>query len=367
VPLLGKAPVPSGGLSEVFTGCMLARRNAGSNQVFAVKNVSFSCRRRRPPKRSISGAHDSRPASYDAALTLAVVRYLLHAMKTVISCELLRSWRTILERSLGREFFPRGSAGCVLSFYSQNKVFQVLRPAVSLLTLTSVSATNLGERLTMIERSKEKEGFNPGLFLDSPNVTTLVANFEKAQTIYSQGESCSSVLYIKTGRVKLSATSEDGKEAAIAILEPGDFLGEACLNDASPARDARAMAMEPATVLVIQKKEMLRVLRDEKDFRSYFISYLLKRKVKTESDLVDQLFNSSEKRLARALLLLARPEKVGSATRNVLSIPQETLAELIGTTRSRVNLFMNKFRRQGFIDYSRGKLQVHSSIIGGVL
>jgi CRP/FNR family cyclic AMP-dependent transcriptional regulator len=202
----------------------------------------------------------------------------------------------------------------------------------------------------MTERSKEKEGFNPGSFLDGPNVTKLVANFEKAQTIYSQGESCSSVLYIKTGRVKLSATSEDGKEAAIAILEAGDFLGEACLNDPSRAREARAIAMGPASVLAIQKKEMLRVLRDEKDFRSYFISYLLKRKVKTEADLMDQLFNSSEKRLARAILLLARPEKVGSATRNVLSIPQETLAELIGTTRSRVNLFMNKFRRQGFID-----------------
>lgn len=218
-----------------------------------------------------------------------------------------------------------------------------------------------------MERSKEKEGFNPAMFLDSPSVRKLIANFEKGQTIYSQDESSSTVLYIKTGRVKLSATSEDGKEAAIAILEEGDFMGEACLNDGSPTRDARAVAMEPATVLLIRKKEMLRVLRDEKDFRNYFISYLLKRKVKAEEDLMDQLFNSSEKRLARALLLLARPEKVGSATRNVLSIPQETLAELIGTTRSRVNLFMNKFRRQGFIDYSKGRLQVHSSIIGGVL
>jgi CRP/FNR family cyclic AMP-dependent transcriptional regulator len=218
----------------------------------------------------------------------------------------------------------------------------------------------------MIERTNEKEGFNPELFLASPRVTKLVANFEKGQTIYSQGESCSSVLYIKSGIVKLSATSEDGKEAAIAILEAGEFLGEACLNDASPTRDARAMAMEPTTVLVIQKKEMLRVIRDERDFRGFFISYLLKRKVKTEADLVDQLFNSSEKRLARALLLLARPDKAGSATRNVLSIPQETLAELIGTTRSRVNLFMNKFRRQGFIDYSKGRLRVHNSIIGGV-
>ena len=219
----------------------------------------------------------------------------------------------------------------------------------------------------MIGRSKEKEGFNPELLLDSPYVAKLVANFAKAQTVHSQGESCSSVLYIKSGTVKLSATNEDGKEAVIAILEAGDFLGEACLSGASCELVATAMAMEPTTVLVIQKKEMLRVLREEQDFRSYFISYLLKRNVKTEADLMDQLCNSSEKRLARALLLLARHDKEGSAITNVRNIPQETLAGLIGTTRSRVNLFMNKFRRQGFIDYSKGRLRVHSSIIGGVL
>jgi CRP/FNR family transcriptional regulator, cyclic AMP receptor protein len=219
----------------------------------------------------------------------------------------------------------------------------------------------------MVRRSKEKEGFDPEFYLNSPLVAKQVANFATGQTVYSQGEQCSSLLFIKSGIVKLSATNEDGKESVIAILEAGDFLGEACLSDASYERAARALAMESTTVLVIQKKEMLRVLRDEKDFRNYFISYLLKRKVKTEADLMDQLFNSSEKRLARALLLLSRPEKVGSATKNVLSIPQETLAELIGTTRSRVNLFMNKFRRQGFIDYSKGRLQVHNSIIGGVL
>jgi CRP-like cAMP-binding protein len=218
----------------------------------------------------------------------------------------------------------------------------------------------------MVGRFKEKEGFQLEAFLDSPQVTKRVANFAKSDTVYLQGESCSSVLYIKSGTVKLSATNEDGKEAVIAIMEAGDFLGEACLSGSSELV-ATAMAMEPATVWVIQKKEMLRILREEPDFRNYFISYLLRRNAKTEADLVDQLRNSSEKRLARALLILARPDKEGSTATNVPYIPQETLAGLIGTTRSRVNLFMNKFRRQGFIDYSNGTLRVHSSIIGGVL
>ena len=216
-------------------------------------------------------------------------------------------------------------------------------------------------------RLKEKEGFNVELFLDSPRVVKQVANFAKAQTIYSQGEYCSSVLYVTSGTVKLSATSEDGKEAVIAILEAGDFLGEGCLDDASSQRVARGMAIEPTTVLVIQKKEMQRLLREEQDFASYFMSYLLGRNAKTEADLVDQLRNSSEKRLARALLLLSRHDKEGSAETIVPNIPQETLAELIGTSRGRVNLFMNKFRRQGFIDYSRGRLRVHDSLIDGVL
>jgi CRP/FNR family transcriptional regulator, cyclic AMP receptor protein len=219
----------------------------------------------------------------------------------------------------------------------------------------------------MVGRSKEKEGFNPESFLDSPRVAKQVANFAKAQTIYSQGECCSSVFFIKSGTVKLSAINEDGKEGVIAILEAGDFLGEACLNDSSLERVARAMAIEPSTVLVIQRKEMLRVLSEEQDFRNYFISYLLRRNAKTEADLIDQLRNSSEKRLARALLRLARHEKEGSAETSIPSIPQETLAELIGTSRGRVNLFMNKFRRKGFIDYSRGRLRVHDSLIGAVL
>jgi CRP/FNR family transcriptional regulator, cyclic AMP receptor protein len=214
----------------------------------------------------------------------------------------------------------------------------------------------------------EKAGdFNPDLFLEGPYVAKVVAHFAKGETVYSQGGFCSSVLYIKSGIVKLSATNEDGKEAAIAILEAGDFLGEACLRKAIPEREVRAMAMGSATVFIIQKKEMLRVLREEQDFRNYFISYLLRRNVRTEADLLDQLCNSSEKRLARALVLLTRQDNANAAKTNVLDIPQETLAQLIGTTRGRVNVFMNKFRRQGFIDYSRGRLRVHNSLMGSVI
>ena len=219
----------------------------------------------------------------------------------------------------------------------------------------------------MVGRSRDKEGFNPENFLDGPQVSKQVANFAKAQTIFSQGDQGCSVLYIKSGIVKLSAINEDGKEAVIAILEPGDFIGEACISDDSTERAARATAMEATHVLIIQKREMLRILREVQEFRNYFISYLLKRNAKTEADLVDQLRNSSEKRLARALLLLAGQDKEGAAKTKVPNIPQETLAELIGTTRGRVNLFMNKFRRMGFIDYSKGTLRVHDSLMVNVL
>ena len=216
-------------------------------------------------------------------------------------------------------------------------------------------------------RSREKERFNVELFLDGPQVAKQPASFVKAQTIFSQGDQGTSILYIKSGIVKLSAINEDGKEAVIAILEPGDFLGEACLSDDSTERAARATAMESTHVLVIQKREMLRLLRDVQEFRNFFMGYLLKRNAKTEADLIDQLRNSSEKRLARALLLLAGQDKEGSGKTPVTNIPQETLAELIGTTRGRVNLFMNKFRRLGFIDYSKGNLRVNNSLMLNVL
>lgn len=219
----------------------------------------------------------------------------------------------------------------------------------------------------MIERSKEKAGFNPETFLDSPHVAKQIVHFGKTETLYLQGESCSTVFYITSGTVKLSATDENGKESVVAILEAGDFLGEACLDDAFCECVTRAVAIESTTVFAIQKKEMLRVLREEQAFRSYFISYLVRRNARTEADLVDQMCNSSEKRLARMLFMLARPDRYGSAEIKAPIVAQETLAALVGTTRGRVNLFMNKFRRLGFIDYSRGRLRVHNSIIEGML
>jgi CRP/FNR family transcriptional regulator, cyclic AMP receptor protein len=219
----------------------------------------------------------------------------------------------------------------------------------------------------MIERLNGRAGFNPEAFFNSHHVAKRITSFEKAETIYSQGESCSTVLYINSGRVKLSTIAEDGKEGVIAILADGDLLGEACLSEAFSERAARATAMEPTTVFGIQKQEMSRVLREAPDFRNYFISYLLRRNARIEADLVDQLSNSSEKRLARLLLLLARPDSAGSAEIKPPILAQETLADMIGTTRSRVNEFMNKFRRLGFIDYGRGRLRVHNSLVEGVL
>lgn len=214
---------------------------------------------------------------------------------------------------------------------------------------------------------RAKEAFNPELFLNNPGVAKQVTKFEKSEIVYSQGEYCASVLYIQSGTVKLSAVNESGKEAILAILEAGDFLGVSCLSGAFPELEATAIAMEATIVFEISKKEMGRVLQQDNDFRIYFMSYLLRRNARIEADLIDQLRNSTEKRLARALLLLARRDREGWAKSEVFSLPQETLAGLIGTTRSRVNVFMNKFRKLGFIDYSNGKLQVHSSLIRGVL
>ena len=219
----------------------------------------------------------------------------------------------------------------------------------------------------MIERSSERAGFNPGAFLNSRRVAKRIVSFEKAETIYSQGESCSTVLYINSGLVKLSTLAEDGKEGVISLLADGDFLGEACLSEAFSEHAARATAMEPTTVFGIHKKEMSRVLREEPDFRNYFISYLLRRSARIEAALADQLSNSTEKRLARLLLLLGRSGSAGSAEIKAPILAQETIADMIGTTRGRVNLFMNKFRRLGFIDYGRGGLRVHNSIVEGVL
>jgi CRP/FNR family cyclic AMP-dependent transcriptional regulator len=194
----------------------------------------------------------------------------------------------------------------------------------------------------------------------------MLVTFPKQRTIFAQGDSGDSVFYLKDGVVKLSLTNETGKEAVIALLTAGDFLGEGCISRGAPKRMTTARTMAPTTAMEIKKDEMIRVLHEEKEFADRFISYMLKRNVRIEADLVDQLFNSTEKRLARALLLLARYGKEGQPEPIVGKISQETLAELVGTTRSRVNVFMNKFRELGFIHYN-GALQVHSSLLTVVL
>jgi CRP/FNR family cyclic AMP-dependent transcriptional regulator len=190
--------------------------------------------------------------------------------------------------------------------------------------------------------------------------------FPKKRTIFGQGDPGSSVFYLKDGVVKLSLTNQSGKEAVVALLSRGDFLGEGCISGGASVRMATATTMAPTTAVEIKKDEMIRVLHEQKEFADRFIAYMLKRNVRIEADLVDQLFNSSEKRLARALLLLARYGKEGQPETIVGKISQETLAELVGTTRSRINVFMNKFRKLGFIHYNGG-LQVHSSLLNVVL
>src|ERR1700723_3327635 len=209
-------------------------------------------------------------------------------------------------------------------------------------------------------KNDAKKAFNTQDFLDSAGVARKVQEFAKKEKIFAQGDPCKNVLYIQKGGVRLSVVNESGKEAVVAIFGPGDFFGEGCLAG-QPIRIGTATAIAPTTALVIKKMEMIRVLHSEHAFSDRFISYMLSRNIRVEEDLVDQLFNSSEKRLARTLLLLARYGEEGKPQRLLPKIPQETLAEMIGTTRSRVNFFMNKFRKLGFIEYNGG-LQINTSL-----
>jgi CRP/FNR family transcriptional regulator, cyclic AMP receptor protein len=188
---------------------------------------------------------------------------------------------------------------------------------------------------------------------------------EKRQIIFAQGDVAASVIYIKKGKIKVTVVSKHGKEAIVAILGPDEFLGEGCLIG-QPRRLATATAMTECVIMRVEKSEILRVLHDEPAFSQMFISHVLARCARVEEDLVDQLFNSTEKRLARVLLLLANFGKQDRLEPIVTKISQETLAEMIGTTRSRVSHFMNRFRRLGFIDYNGG-LEVHSSLLSVVL
>lgn len=214
-------------------------------------------------------------------------------------------------------------------------------------------------------KANGKTAFNAQHFLDSAGVARKVAEFKRKDAIFSQGDPANNVLYIQKGGVRLSVVNETGKEAVVAVLGPGDFFGEGCLAGQT-VRMGTATAISAATVLIIEKREMIRVLHNEHAFSDRFISYMLGRNIRIEEDLVDQLFNSSEKRLARTLLLLARYGKEDKPQKVLPKISQEMLAEMVGTTRSRVNFFMNKFRKMGFIKYNGG-LQINTSLLSVVL
>ncbi|MGH9253133.1 MAG: Crp/Fnr family transcriptional regulator [Vicinamibacterales bacterium] len=206
--------------------------------------------------------------------------------------------------------------------------------------------------------------FDLQAFLDSAGVARTIRKYARSAVIFSQGDAATDVFYIQNGSVKLSVLSRTGKEAVVAMLGPSDFFGEGCLAG-QPRRMATASAMSPSTVLVVEKPQMLEMLHTQPSLADRFLSHMLARNIRIEEDLVDQLFNPSEKRLARALLLLARYGKEGQPLR-VPKLSQETLAEMVGTTRSRVNFFMNKFRDLGFIEYN-GDIKVNSALLTVVL
>ena len=211
----------------------------------------------------------------------------------------------------------------------------------------------------------KKRTFNVKVFLNTVDGGRTVATYRKDQNVFSQGEPADAVFFIQTGKVKAYVVSEQGKEAVVALHGSGDFFGEGCLTG-QPLRLATVSAITESVVMRLDKAAMARLLRDEPKFSEMFISFLLARNARVEEDLVDQLFNSSEKRLARLLLLLANFGKEGKPEPVIAKISQETLAEMVGTTRSRVSTFMNKFRKLGFIQYN-GDLQVHNSLLNVVL
>ncbi len=216
----------------------------------------------------------------------------------------------------------------------------------------------------MAKRAK-KVPFDPKVFLANVNGGRTIAGYRKGGVIFSQGDAADAVFYIQKGKVKITVISEQGKEAVVAVLGPDEFCGEGCLTGQS-LRLGTAEAMTECVIMRLQKETMVSVLHEEPAFSEFFVSHLLTRTARVEADLVDQLFNSSEKRLARALLLLANFGKDGPPEPTIAKVSQETLAEMIGTTRSRVSFFMNKFRKLGLISYN-GHLEIHRSLLNVVL
>jgi CRP/FNR family cyclic AMP-dependent transcriptional regulator len=221
-----------------------------------------------------------------------------------------------------------------------------------------------GQRRVFV-RKRRKALFDPKKFLAKVGEGKTITNYHKDQVVFSQGDAADAVFYIQQGTIKLTVISEQGKEAVIAMLEPGQFFGEGCLNGHG-LRVATTTAMDECVITRIAKADMIAALHNEPDFSELFMSYLLARNSRIEEDLVDQLFNSSERRLARLLLLLANFGKEARPEPIVGKISQETLAEMIGTTRARVSFFMNKFRKLGYIDYN-GRLKIHNSLLNVIL
>jgi CRP-like cAMP-binding protein len=218
----------------------------------------------------------------------------------------------------------------------------------------------------MVPPEKNTANFDPAEFLTHAGLGRRIVEMGPKETFFCQGDQADSVFYLQKGRAKLTVVSHEGKEATITILSPGDFVGEESLAGVPGLRLATATAIVPCTALMIARDEMIRVMHQEHTFSDLFLKFLLSRSMRTQADLVDQLFNSSEKRLARILLLMAEFGKPGERDAFIPPITQETLAEMIGTTRSRVSFFMNRFRKLGFIDYD-GRIQVHKSLLNVVL
>jgi CRP/FNR family cyclic AMP-dependent transcriptional regulator len=214
-------------------------------------------------------------------------------------------------------------------------------------------------------KRKGKLSFDPKRFLAKVGKGKTISKYRKDQIVFSQGQVADAIFYIQQGKVKLTVVSEQGKEAVVAILEPGQFFGEGCLNG-HPLRMGSTRAMDECVITRLEKATMIATIHNEPEFSELFMTYLLTRNSRIEEDLIDQLFNSSEKRLARLLLLLANFGKEGKPEPIVGKFSQETLAEMIGTTRSRVSFFMNRFRKLGFIEYN-GKIEVHNSLLNVIL
>jgi CRP/FNR family cyclic AMP-dependent transcriptional regulator len=257
--------------------------------------------------------------------------------------------------------WPKGRKQLTDNSFSLTLIIMIFLEWVNSLMQESMNPRNIKSKRT----SKQKRAFDAQAFLDSAGLARRVVEYRKSEKVYSQGESTKDVLYIQKGGVKLSVVNEVGKEAVVAMLRPGDFFGEGGMAG-QLLRMGTATAITPTTLLVIEKKEMIRVLHAEHAFSDRFLAYMLSRNIRIEEDLVDQLFNSSEKRLARTLLLLAQYGNQDKPEKMLPKVSQETLAEMVGTTRSRINFFMNKFKKLGFIKYNGG-IHIDSSLLSVVL